>query len=377
MSSADVVVETPVRRSARVMQLEGMFGLSAERVSRSAWTVEAPLGERDWAVGLIVGPSGSGKTMIARHLFGDFDKRVEWSGERSVIDEFPSGLPVGQIVELLSSVGFSSPPSWLRPFCALSNGEQFRVGIARLLAERPELAVVDEFTSVVDRTVAHAASHAIAKTVRRNGSRLVAVTCHEDVEAWLQPDWTYRPATNEFAWGCLQPRPSVEVNVCRVPTATWALFRHHHYLDTSLHRAAICFGAFLEGRLAAFSAWLQATGVRGMKREHRTVTLPDYQGFGVGNRLSSVVASSWRGLGFRAVSTTGHPGMVAVRNRSDGWRMTRRPSLASGRSSGGARHLDASRATRRYTASFEYIGEPMLRADAHSLHNCWVGVDLE
>lgn len=63
-------------------------------------------------------------------------------------------MGIKDIVGLLSSVGFSSPPSWVRPFRVLSTGEQFRVTMARTLAEMPDLAVVDEFTSVVDRTVA-------------------------------------------------------------------------------------------------------------------------------------------------------------------------------------------------------------------------------
>ncbi len=87
------------------------------------------------------------------------------------------------------ALGFSSPPAWLRPFHLLSNGEQFRVTLARALAEMPELAVVDEFTSVVDRTVARIGSGAISRAVRRSGRRLVAVTCHYDVLPWLEPDW--------------------------------------------------------------------------------------------------------------------------------------------------------------------------------------------
>jgi hypothetical protein len=72
-----------------------------------------------------------------------------------------------------------------------SNGEQFRVTLARTLAEAPELAVVDEFTSVVDRTVAQIGSHALAKTIRASNRRFIAVSCHYDIEEWLQPDGKY------------------------------------------------------------------------------------------------------------------------------------------------------------------------------------------
>src|SRR2546423_91692 len=41
--------------------------------------------------------------------------------------------------------------------------------------------VIDEFTSVVDRTVAQIGSAAFARTVRSKGLQAVCVTCHEDV----------------------------------------------------------------------------------------------------------------------------------------------------------------------------------------------------
>jgi ABC-type ATPase with predicted acetyltransferase domain len=131
-------------------------------------------------------------------------------------------MAIRDIIELINSVGFSSPPAWVRPFHVLSTGEQFRVSVARALAERlitgetPEggrgLVVLDEFTSVVDRTVAQIGCAAIARTLRREGEggrlpQLVAVTCHYDVEEWLQPDWTYSPVTNLFQWRSIGTRP--------------------------------------------------------------------------------------------------------------------------------------------------------------------------
>ena len=47
-----------------------------------------------------------------------------WPENKSIIDGFPSGMSAHEVTGLLSSVGFSSPPSWLKPFRVLSNGEQ-------------------------------------------------------------------------------------------------------------------------------------------------------------------------------------------------------------------------------------------------------------
>jgi GNAT superfamily N-acetyltransferase len=345
------VIAAPVLRSPRVQQVEGYFDLPARSQSERAWDVELPIEERPWHIGLVVGPSGCGKSTIARHLWPAFHYAdPAWPVDASILDVFPDELSIKEIVALLSAVGLSSPPCWLLPFHALSTGQQFRARLAWLLAAHPDLVVLDEFTSTVDRTVARLGSHALAKAVRRRDQRFIAVTCHEDVEEWLQPDWVYRPATNTFTWRSLQGRPAVVLDIRRVHRTVWPLFRPHHYLSGSLNSSAVCFGAFWEGRLVGFSAWLPAMTRWGGRREHRTVVLPDYQGAGIGHALSTFVASVWTGLGLRATSTTGHPAFIASRQRSPLWRMTRRPGLARYERRG-LRH-----ATTRLTAGFTYIG---------------------
>ena len=156
-----------IQRTARVAQLEGLFDIAPNPKSVVSFNADIPIEDFDWNVGVIVGPSGSGKTSIANQLFGDrFNPEWIWNQNKSIVDSFPKSMSIKEITGLLSSVGFSSPPNWLRPHHVLSNGEQFRVNIARGLAESPDLLVVDEFTSVVDRTVAQIGSAAIAKAVR-------------------------------------------------------------------------------------------------------------------------------------------------------------------------------------------------------------------
>jgi energy-coupling factor transporter ATP-binding protein EcfA2 len=365
MPSARVVVSTPIVRTPRVQQVEGLFDLPPTQQAELSWDVALPLEERPWHVGLVVGPSGCGKSTIARHLWPyHFFHAPAWPADRSVLDAFPDALPIKEVVSLLSAVGFASPPAWLRPFHVLSTGQQFRVTLARLLAECPDLAVMDEYTSVVDRTVAQVGSHALARTVRAREQKFIAITCHEDVEPWLNPDWVYRPAEGRFTWRLLQRRPTIPLLVCRVDPSAWTLFRHHHYLSAGLNRSATCLCAFWDGRPVAFSAWLNALTKRGGKREHRTVTLPDYQGAGIGHALSTFCASLWKGLGYRAISTTAHPAFVAARLRSPHWRLTRAPGLArvATEGKGKPRH-----ATTRLTAGFEYVGPGMAYCRARAL----------
>jgi ABC-type glutathione transport system ATPase component len=191
-----IEVSAPVTVSARVLQVSGMFDVPVTERMTSTWEIDLPIDDRAWSLGLIVGPSGSGKSTMAREFFPGArvpPSNDEWPVDSSILDGFPKGMSVKEIVRLLTAVGLGSPPSWLRPYSTLSTGEAFRASVARSLAD-DGLVVVDEFTSTVDRTVAKIASHAVQKAVRQRGRQLVAVTCHYDVIEWLQPDWVYDTA---------------------------------------------------------------------------------------------------------------------------------------------------------------------------------------
>jgi hypothetical protein len=341
--------------------------------SEQRWDVSLDLPEQ-WNIGLIVGPSGCGKTTIARELFGDsLAPEWEWSESNSIVDSFPKGMGIKDIVELLCSVGFSSPPSWLRPFGVLSTGEQFRASVARTLAELKTLAVIDEFTSVVDRTVAKVASAAVQKCVRRRNQRLIAVSCHYDIAEWLEPDWIYDPSTNEFRAGRSLRRPEIKLEIFRVHHSAWQIFRKHHYLSTDLNVSSTCFLAEWESRPVAFSSWLHFVTRRSagkMRREHRTVTLPDFQGVGIGNAVSNFCASLYKGLGFRSISTTSHPAMISSRSASSLWRCARAPGAQRSSSTWRGRKGFAAgtgTAWNRWTAGFEYVGPAMDKAQAERM----------
>src|SRR6266702_6060850 len=176
-----IQVSSPVLETPRVLQVRGLFDLPETKTSALEWDVDLPLMARPWHVGLIVGPSGCGKSTVARHLWPGVGlslrerdpsrgarglqgpDAVDWPADAAILDGFPPALGIKEVTEILSSVGFSSPPAWLRPFHVLSTGQQFRVTLARLIAEASESDVAsgprppivfDEYTSVVDRTVA-------------------------------------------------------------------------------------------------------------------------------------------------------------------------------------------------------------------------------
>jgi ABC-type phosphate/phosphonate transport system ATPase subunit len=375
MPSINIVRQSDIVKTPRVMQLEGIFDVPPSEKSAESWQVSFELPE-NWNIGLIVGASGSGKTTVARELFGEnIVNGFEWSKEKSILDDFPREMSIKEICGLLSSVGFSSPPSWMRPFHVLSNGEQFRVNMARTLAENKELAVVDEFTSVVDRTVAKIGSAAIQKTVRTRGQKFIAVSCHYDIAEWLEPDWIYQPATNEFAGGRSLRRPEINLEVRRVHSDAWQLFRKHHYLNTSLNTSAVCFCAFLDGVPVAFTGVLHFPHPtrKNTKREHRTVCLPDYQGVGIGNAMSAYIGSVCKGLDYSYLSQTSHPAMMRYRAKSYNWKMIAKPNRdTKAMASGGfiaERRSGASEVSNRIRATFEYIGAALPREEAAKVWN--------
>lgn len=361
----DVSVETDVSRSARARQLEGMFDVPGAPKQQQRWQLDVPIEERDWNVGLIVGPSGAGKSTILRDAFGA-ERELTWEG-KSVVDCFDKSHSMQEIAAACQAVGFNTIPAWLRPHHVLSNGERFRVHMARLLleAQSDETIVVDEFTSVVDRQVAQIGAHAVAKHVRRNGQRFVAATCHYDVLDWLQPDWVIEPATRTFTWRSVQPRPELEVSISAVPYAAWELFAPFHYLTAELNKAARCFVLFVGDQPAAFAGVLHRphAKARNIKGVSRLVTLPDWQGLGLAFVLVDALGAAYKTIGQRLRTYPAHPALIKGFDRSRSWALKQKPGYASSNSKGvthgpNAKLMQQWRAGSRPCAVFEYAGPP-------------------
>ena len=342
-----LTLETKIPTGFEVDQVAGLFDLPPAATSRVELAVEVPGippdddGWGDWRVGAIVGPSGSGKTSVARHVYGkafteSHATGKRWPKDKAVVQCFGKGVQMADITATLSAVGFSSPPAWIRPYHVLSNGEQFRCDLARSLLAPADVVAFDEFTSVVDRQVGQFASAAVAKAVRKRRvgvERFVAVTCHYDVLVWLQPDWVLDMATCQLARGHLQ-RPDIRLTLHRLPNESdkdrqpgaitgremWRRFHRHHYLSADLHQLARCYVACWDDEPIAFCATLTNVGKRrGRRRVTRLVTLPDFQGMGVGIRVLEAVVAHEAAAGYDMSIVTTHPGLVAALNHRERW----------------------------------------------------------
>jgi len=287
----DIHHQCPDASSYRAARVKSLFNVDSGAEFRLS--AELPLDERPWSIGIVVGPSGSGKSSIGQRVFGP---RAVWSPrwprDQAIIDAIAPGADFDAVPAALSAVGLGSVPSWLRPYHVLSQGEQFRASLARLVCDAPRRAVVDEFTSVVDRQIAQVGALAFGKAWRRTGGQCVLLSCHYDVLGWLQPDWAYDTATGQFSWGSLWRRPKIELAIEQTSGAWWPLFEPHHYLKLPRMVGASYYVGLVGGLPVAHLAVATRPGLV-EARACRLVVMPEWQGAGVGMRFLNAVADAW------------------------------------------------------------------------------------
>lgn len=310
-------------RAARVKSL-----FNAENGCNFDLEVEADL-SGNWNIGVVVGPSGSGKTSIGKIIFGEnkiYDYTQGWDPDKPIIDCIAVGGDFNEVTGALSSVGLGDVPAWLRPFHVLSNGEQFRAGLARIICEKPTNIVVDEFTSVIDRQIARIGSNAFQKAWRRSNpeGKIVLLTPHYDILDWIQPDWVIDTKTKTFERGSARQRPSIDLQIIKTDSSYWKYFKPHYYLNLPMPIAAEYFVGLVDGELAchmAVSPMFNVGGYRGT----RLVTMPEWQGAGVGTRFLNFVAEYHKqGKGrcnkkLPLYFHTSHPQLCQALRRSKKW----------------------------------------------------------
>lgn len=382
MPNINIVKTHTIKSSFRVDAIRGLFDFSYQTVKHEM-KIRVPLEDRDWKIGLIVGGSGTGKTTIANELFPDqvHERATDWDNSKSFVDSFDAHIDIKDIIAVLSSIGLASPPDWMKPFSILSNGQQFRVDLARKLLETEGTLVFDEFTSVVDRQVAKSCCNSLHKylTRKEESPRFVAVTCHHDVVAYLRPDWVLNLDTQQFTWCGRLPKPRFNFIVRQCSGSVWELFRKHHYLSHNIATSCKCFCAFVVDENGnetpiGFTSYIRQPHniVTNLMREHRTVVLPDYQGLGIGVALSDWLAHKIVNTvnekephkGWRYTSVTSHPAMIHYRLKSPDWKCIRRGSICtSGTSKAQINTQKRMNDNYRYTYTFEYIGHKGERAE--------------
>ena len=159
------------------------------------------------SVSVLWGASGAGKTTLLRLLLGEPPdagevKRPEGRvaaylpgerepglGEDAVLARVYALLgDVTAAIEVLNRVGLSDVVLWRARPVELSTGQKERFRLALLLAERPDLLLIDELAAHLDQATATRVARNLSKFVREAGITLVAATHREEVLRALEPD---------------------------------------------------------------------------------------------------------------------------------------------------------------------------------------------
>jgi len=311
-------------RAARVKSL-----FNAETGCNFNHEAEIPTEEPGWKIGLIVGPSGSGKSSLGEAAWGGghiHDLYAGWPEDKPIVDCIAPDGDFNQVTGALAAVGLGDVPAWLRPFKVLSNGEKFRAGLARLMVERPQKAVIDEFTSVVDRHIAQIGASAFAKSWRRGEGQVILLSPHYDIVDWLEPDWVYNTLEAKLARDCLR-RPEINLELHKVTGSAWKYFKKHYYLDLPHPVAAEYFVGVVGGEIVSHVAVAPLFTAKAY-RATRLVVMPEWQGVGVGTAfLEAVCQYHLEGNGrcghkFHTFFHTSHPQLCNYLRRSKKWDQT-------------------------------------------------------
>jgi len=167
--------------------------------------------------------------------------------------------------------------------------------------------VVDEWTSVVDRTVAKAMSLSLGKHARHTGGQVVAVACHYDVIEWLDPDWIIDCNKSEYInRRSLRRGQRIEkltFDIRQIDGKSWPYFSKYHYLSEVLPGGIVkFFGLFHNDEQIGFQCFANykpiIKGQKTMMHSNRTVIHPDYVGLGLGIRLIEATSAIMHAAGY-------------------------------------------------------------------------------
>ena len=127
-------------------------------------------------------------------------------------------------------------------------------------------------------------------------------------------------------------------------------------MNTDIATSAKCFTIHINNIEVGFFSVVHFPHpkIKNMKKGHRLVILPDYQGIGLGNIFSTKVASWYKKQGYRFSITSSIQSLIHARKKSNLWALTRKGRVGDV----GKKSIYKKAISRdRFTTTFEYIGE--------------------
>jgi GNAT superfamily N-acetyltransferase len=124
-------------------------------------------------------------------------------------------------------------------------------------------------------------------------------------------------------------------------------------LNSCINKTSQCYEGYYENTPVCFFAVLHFPHpkCKNIKRGHRLVVLPDYQGLGIGHMFSSTIAELYKEYGNRFIITSSTRSLYMQRSKDPRWVVTNKSRKQE--SSG---ILKNTTSKNRITYSYEFIG---------------------
>lgn len=312
MQTYNVTLVSDVSDSFRCQRAADSLDIDVAKKSVHSLNVVADLSSK-FNVGLIVGASGSGKTTLAKQIFGSDCFKFDIDSERPIIDQLPKELSYDECADILAGIGLTSVPCWIRPVKTLSNGQRARAEAALAMVKNQSQIIIDEWTSVVDRTVAKVMSHCVQKFARKNDKQIILLSCHYDVIEWLNPDWIIDCNHQSFIDRRSLPeserkrKEQLEFNIREIDRSSWRYFSKYHYLSERLPGGSLyLYGLFCGENQIGFQCFANYVPTKKntipIFHSNRTVIHPDYAGMGLGIKVINETSRLMKQKGFKIMA---------------------------------------------------------------------------